>query len=107
MEGTIDNTFFFNGSKSTDNIGIIQYTWNLGDGTIKNGKEINHQYSEIGSYNVTLIIQDTKGNEKIDWIIVEVKSASDYFYLTIIGISFALLIVLIGYRQKFGVLMKK
>jgi PKD repeat protein len=32
----------------------ISYTWNLGDGTIINGENITHEYSEVGVYQVTV-----------------------------------------------------
>jgi PKD domain-containing protein/Big-like domain-containing protein len=37
------------------------YTWNLGDGTIKEGKEVAHTYTNPGTYELSLTIQDEQG----------------------------------------------
>lgn len=39
----------------------FSYTWNMGDGTILNGVEIEHTYQQPGSYEVTLTIDDGRG----------------------------------------------
>jgi parallel beta-helix repeat protein len=52
----------FNGSKSYDLDGYIKtYSWNLDDGTILEGKNVNHTYLEQGNYNVTLTVFDNEG----------------------------------------------
>lgn len=37
------------------------YTWNLGDGTILEGTEVNHTYQQPGTYEVTLTLDDGRG----------------------------------------------
>ncbi|MEO0403938.1 MAG: PKD domain-containing protein, partial [Bacteroidota bacterium] len=36
----------------------LEYEWNMGDGTILNGTEVEHTYDVIGEYEVTLTITD-------------------------------------------------
>lgn len=51
----------FNGSSSTDDVGIVSYGWNFGDGTTGNGPTPAHTYAAAGSYPVTLTVTDGGG----------------------------------------------
>jgi PKD repeat protein len=59
-----DNPISFDASKSYDNIGIINYSWVFGDGTIENTSvpSVVHVYGEPGVYDVELTVTDTIGN---------------------------------------------
>lgn len=53
----------FSASKSTDNVGIVRYSWDLGDGTEEqSGAQITHEYAAPGSYTITLKAADAAGN---------------------------------------------
>lgn len=52
----------FDGSKSSDNIGIVSYSWNFGDQSIENGIAPTHTYSQSGKFNVVLTVYDVAGN---------------------------------------------
>ncbi|MEW6095213.1 MAG: PKD domain-containing protein, partial [bacterium] len=53
----------FNPSGSTDNIGIVSYEWDFGDGLGSSTDKIAvYSYSAIGTYTVTLTIKDAAGN---------------------------------------------
>ncbi|RZN16060.1 MAG: PKD domain-containing protein [Methanosarcinales archaeon] len=56
----------FNGSNSTDNIGIASYYWNFGDGENDTGMAVSHSYLADGIYTVTLTVSDAVGNEDSD-----------------------------------------
>ncbi|MFN6944836.1 MAG: gliding motility-associated C-terminal domain-containing protein, partial [Cytophagaceae bacterium] len=43
-----------------ESYGPLNYTWNLGDGTIITDKEFEHIYNEFGSYHVSLKIMNSK-----------------------------------------------
>ncbi|MBT4540357.1 PKD domain-containing protein [Candidatus Woesearchaeota archaeon] len=69
----------FNGSGSTDNVGIINYSWNFGDDTINTSEIPLHQFSSPGTYNVVLTIYDQEGNSDTDTIIITVSDSTTPF----------------------------
>lgn len=51
-------------SSSSDPDGtIVDYSWDLGDGSDNSGREITHVYDESGSYPVSLTVEDDDGDE--------------------------------------------
>jgi len=59
-----DQPITFDGSKSSDpdkHDFIMKYKWSLGDGTIRLGKTITHEYKHAGTYYVTLTVFDSLG----------------------------------------------
>ena len=73
-EGTIVT---FNGSGSTDNIGIVNYTWTFNDG-VQNvtlyGAAPTQNFTTAGNYTLTLTVEDAAGNNDTDTMIVSVNS---------------------------------
>ncbi len=59
-------TVKFDGSRSSDNFGIKEYSWDFGDGSTGSGKTASHIYSEAGTYTATLIVTDESGNSNAD-----------------------------------------
>ncbi len=55
--------FSLDGSDSTDNHGVANYTWDFGDGTFGYAATLTHVYDEAGEYTVTLTVRDAAGNE--------------------------------------------
>lgn len=51
----------FNGTSSTDDVGIVSYAWNFGDGTTGTGPTPSHTYAAAGTYQVTLTVTDGGG----------------------------------------------
>ena len=51
----------FNGSGSTDDIGIVSYAWTFGDGSTGTGTTPSHTFPAAGSYSVTLTVTDGGG----------------------------------------------
>ncbi|MCL9817512.1 choice-of-anchor D domain-containing protein [Natronocalculus amylovorans] len=61
----VGESFELTGTESTDNIGIADYEWDFGNGTVVNGPTLNEttgNYTEPGEYDVTLTVTDTSGN---------------------------------------------
>ena len=53
----------FNASASTDPDGIItSWDWDFGDGRHGSGEEVNHTYTDGGTYTVVLVVTDDSGN---------------------------------------------
>lgn len=52
----------FDASQSADPDGkIMEYEWNFGDGTSADGMQVEHTYTKIGDYEVSLKVMDDKG----------------------------------------------
>ena len=69
----------FNGSGSTDNVGIVNYTWTFNDGTddiTLHGAAPSHNFSVPGVYTVTLNVTDDIG-----------LTGSDVMTVTVIDIT--------------------
>ena len=65
-----------NGSASTDNVGVVNYTWSFTDGTPVElyGMEVTYTFMTDGSYIVTLNATDAAGNWATDTLTVDVIS---------------------------------
>lgn len=62
----------FDGSASSDNIGIVSYEWNFGDGGTGTGIKAAHSYFFVATYTLTLTVKDAAGNVATDSITVTV-----------------------------------
>lgn len=71
----LNETINFNGGAtfSEDNLNAT-YLWDFGDGNIGSGSSVSYQYSQIGSYSVTLTVKDDNiiGCEESVSLLVEV-----------------------------------
>jgi len=68
-----DTTVSFDASGSSDNIGIVSYQWNFGDGVgTASGSSPTYIYPEPGTYTVTLTAADAAGNTSLDSLVVTV-----------------------------------
>ncbi|KON29512.1 hypothetical protein AC477_05830 [miscellaneous Crenarchaeota group-1 archaeon SG8-32-1] len=74
-----DTLLTFNGSNSGDNLGIIEYTWILNDGTRKELNTIAPEYvfHTPGVYTVELIVVDAANNLAIDTFEIKVLDVTD------------------------------
>jgi PKD repeat protein len=60
--GLVGETLSFDGGGSSDSDGdIVDYAWDLGDGTANNGVNVSHVYERTGAYQVTLTVTDDGG----------------------------------------------
>jgi len=64
----------FDGSGSSDNIGIRNYYWDFGDDSTEIGMLANHTYTNSGKYTATLRVQDFSGNTDTDNVTITVLS---------------------------------
>ncbi len=80
LDGSIDedNEYCFNGSSSTDNVGIVFYNWTFGDGGYDFGPNVttSHTYASEGRYIVILKITDEAGNWDEDTLTIYVNNVA-------------------------------
>jgi heat shock protein HslJ/chitodextrinase len=60
-QGQTGETLTFDGSASSGDNPIVNYTWDFGNGTRAEGARVDQVYNEPGSYNVTLTVTDDQG----------------------------------------------
>jgi len=59
ITGSAPLTVSFSGTGSTDPNGDpLTYAWTFGDGTTGSGPSVSHTYAAVGTYNVTLTVND-------------------------------------------------
>ncbi|MFW6196052.1 MAG: PKD domain-containing protein [Thermoplasmatota archaeon] len=69
----------FNGSKSTDDVGIKKYEWDFGDGMKEEGEIVKHIYIKPGRYKAKLIVTDLAGNRDETRINIRVEGDQQDF----------------------------
>jgi PKD repeat protein len=66
-QGSVNSTILFDGSRSYDSDGSIsKWFWVFGDNTNGTGITVQHTYSKIGIYTVTLTVTDDEGATNTD-----------------------------------------
>jgi hypothetical protein len=85
------------GSGSTDNIGIVSYEWDFGDGDTSTGMTTSHTYNETGTYTITLTVKDAAGNSNEDSLKIIVQTEFPWTTIGIIGAIAAVAAVIVLY----------
>ena len=62
----INEKIEFDGSKSSDDGIVKNYTWEFGDGSHAYGKIVSHSYDKNGIYTVNLTVIDESGKKSFD-----------------------------------------
>jgi len=72
-------TVTFNGAASTDNVGVVNWTWTFTDGgpVTLYGSGPTHTFNTAGTYLVTLTVRDAAGNTATDTMTVTVNDTTD------------------------------
>jgi len=97
-------TVSFNAEGSTDNVGIVSYEWDFGDGTTGTGISTTHIYTGSGTYTVTLTVEDVAGNSDAFSITMTVEAT--LFEAVPLWIVGAAIIVIIGIAVAATILWK-
>ena len=71
--GTVPFTVYFDAYGSDSESGIVDYSWDFGDGGSGTGITTSHTYSTVGTYTVILTITDSNGYEAYDSVNVNVN----------------------------------
>jgi PKD repeat protein len=58
--GTLPLAVNFNGSSSTDDLGIVSYAWDFGDGNSSTLVNPAHTFTTLGTFNVVLTVTDVQ-----------------------------------------------
>jgi hypothetical protein len=82
-----NETVTFDASGSTDNVGVVSYEWDFGDGTTGIGRTTTHIYANETAYTVTLTVKDSAGNTATHSTVVTVRSPGPFevLYPWIVG----------------------
>ncbi len=91
---------------STDNVGIVKYTWTYKDGgktVTLEGFSVGPRFEEAGEYEVTLTVEDAAGNTDSETFTITVES-HDWMWalLAIIFVCVALPILILMRRRRAG-----
>jgi PKD repeat protein/glucose/arabinose dehydrogenase len=76
VTGTAPLGVAFTGSVSTDDAGVVLYSWDFGDGTGSSEADPSYVYENAGSYQVTLTVEDAEGLSDTESITIEVNGSS-------------------------------
>ncbi len=73
-----DTAVTFDGSGSTDNVGVSNFTWSVTDGTAKTlyGSSATYVFATPGVYTVTLTVRDAVGSSATDTLAVTVRDVT-------------------------------
>jgi PKD repeat protein len=77
VEAVVGAIIALDASGSSDNAGITEYNWDLGDGNEATGETVEHFYATAGEYTVVLMVRDEAGNSDSDTLIASVGEATD------------------------------
>jgi PKD repeat protein len=84
----VDQNLTFNGSRSTDNVEVVKWTWDFNDGNTGQGEEVNHTYTAPGVYEVNLTVEDAAGNKNTTSVEIKVTEEVEPPDLTVSDIKF-------------------
>lgn len=85
----------FDGGGSRDNVGIARFVWSFDDGATDAGMQVSHVYAKAGVYNVTLTVEDAKGNVGRDFLIVTVREPAPFQVPAFVGVVALLVVMLV------------
>jgi PKD repeat protein len=86
----------FSALESKDNGKIASYLWDFGDGNTTDGAFVSHEYSETGTYLVTLTVTDSDGNNDITTINITVVGSRFPWMMLGIGVVIVTMISVIS-----------
>ena len=66
----------FGSDKSSDDKGIVSYSWDFKDGTKATGPSPSHTFTQPGTYNVVLTVTDKEGLRNARIIVINVQGTS-------------------------------
>ncbi|WDE13749.1 M43 family zinc metalloprotease [Thalassomonas haliotis] len=74
-----DSPIRFNGESSYDTDGdISEYFWQFGDGEVSEQASPQHSYTETGTYTVSLMVTDNRGNIATESLTLDIHLSGDW-----------------------------
>ncbi len=80
LQGLVEEAAPFDGTASTDNVGIVSYVWTFKDGANDvrlTGAAVSYVFRTAGEYTVTLTVEDARGYQGTDTLVVTVLAVDD------------------------------
>lgn len=87
----------FDATGSGDNVGIVSFEWDFGDGTTRTGATAQHRYAKPGAYAVTLTVRDAVGNSATEIVTVTVTEERGFSALMAVTASVIVVIAMAIY----------
>lgn len=69
-------TVQFTGQGTDPDGTIVRYDWDFGDGGFAGGQQVEHTFTLVGIYNVSLTVTDDRGATATAWLRVQVGTAA-------------------------------
>jgi len=84
----------FDASRSSDNVGIVGYEWDFGDGTTSTNVTTEHTYLNLGTYTVKLTVKDAANNT--DTYTLTVRVLPEPFPLWIVAVIVVIMAIAVS-----------
>ncbi|MDE5779899.1 MAG: fibronectin type III domain-containing protein, partial [Lachnospiraceae bacterium] len=87
LMGIVGMEIALDGRRSTDNVKVVRYEWDMGNGDIVKGATATYIYSEPGTYTITLTVWDKAGNSDSKALTAHIleKDGNGMSYITVTG----------------------
>ncbi len=76
LTGTAPLEVNFTGSNSTDDVGVVTYAWDFGNGDVSTDADPTYTYTQAGTYTASLTVTDAGGLEDTTSLTIEVDAAN-------------------------------
>ncbi|UCC92979.1 MAG: PKD domain-containing protein [Thermoplasmata archaeon] len=89
-DATVGELVVLDASISSDNVGIVKWTWTIRDGekiVTLDGAKVEYAFENPGDHSVTLTLEDAEGNEATQDYTVHVSSLLWLYLLLAIGLG--------------------
>ncbi len=95
----------FDGTKATDNVGVVSWTWTFEDGgrtVTLEGAQVEHTFEEPGEYQITLTVVDADGNEAAETFTVTVSGGAWMYVVITVAVVAVVMAVMVIMRMSRG-----
>ncbi len=110
---TVGSTFVFDGSGSSDDVLVVNYTWTFeydGEPVTLYGEAPSFDFDEVGTYEVTLTVEDAEGLTDTDTVVITVEEddgSGDKSFIEAYGLILGILAAVVVVAAVALMMMKK